>query len=199
MPLVLFGGQSTAGFRLNAPLNLPRRNGPAAGRLQLPLGFQRGRRGGSCPTNELGQRWRIAHFQTPGGLGGSVASSLAWGRAVISLQLKGAEEALHPDSCPALARLSGFGRVAGIGPVRSLLEQPADQRVGGFENRRAHQDFPVGDALAMHLPGFKAGDQLLDFFFLRQENRGRGGLFFLAAAMFGRVSWMTKSAYCSGS
>jgi hypothetical protein len=31
---------------------------------------------------------------------------------------------------------------------------------------RAHQHFELGDALAVQLPGFKAGDQLLDFFLL---------------------------------
>jgi hypothetical protein len=46
----------------------------------------------------------------------------------------------------------------------------------------------------MHFPGFKAGDQLLDFFFLREEDGRRERYFFLAAAMFWRVSWMTLSA-----
>lgn len=65
-----------------------------------------------------------------------------------------------------------------------MLEQPTDQGIGGLEPRRAHQDFQLGDALAVQLPGFKAGDQLLDFIFLRQEDGGRERLFFLAAARF---------------
>lgn len=117
-----------------------------------------------------------------------VALILAGVIVVIPLQREAAEDALHPDGVPALAHLSGFGLVAGIGPVRGFLEQPANQRIGGFENRRAHQDFQLGDALAVQLPGFKAGDQLLDFFFLSEEDGGRERLFFLAAAIFWRVS-----------
>jgi hypothetical protein len=42
--------------------------------------------------------------------------------------------------------------------------------MGGFENRRAHQDFQLRDGVSV---GFKPGDQLLDFFFLDQEDFGR--------------------------
>ena len=76
----------------------------------------------------------------------------------------------------------------GVNPIGGLLEKPAHQRIGGFENGRAHQDFQLRDALPVQRPGFKAGDQLLDFFFLREEAWRRAGIFFLAAAMFWRVS-----------
>lgn len=126
-----------------------------------------------------------------------VALILARVIIVVPLQLEAAEDALHPDGFPALARLPSFGLIAGIGPVRSFLEQPADQGIGGFEHRRAHQHFQFGDALAVQLPGFETGDQLLDFLFLGEADGGRERCFFFAAAMFWRVSWMTRSAYCS--
>lgn len=69
-------------------------------------------------------------------------------------------------------------------PDPRFLQQPADQGVGGFEHRRPHQDFQLGDALALQLAGFKAGDQLLDFFFLGEEGGRRERFFFFAAAMF---------------
>lgn len=127
---------------------------------------------GPFQTDQLGQRRRIAHIQTQGGVGGMVALSLAGLIVVIPLQLEVAEEALHPDGFPALAPLSAFGLIAGIGPIRGFLQQPANQRIGGFEHRRAHQEFQLGDALAVQLPGFKPGDQLLDFFFPGEEDRG---------------------------
>src|ERR1039458_9222487 len=88
-------------------------------------------------------------------------------------------------------------KVAGIGAVGGFLGQPTDQGIGGFEHRRPHQDFQLGHAVAAQLLGFKAGNQLLDFFLLREEDGGRDGFFFFAPAMFRRVSWMTNSAYCS--
>ena len=47
---------------------------------------------------------------------------------------------------------------------------------------------------AVQLAGFKAGDQLLDLLFLREADGEREEIFFLAAAMCWRVSWMTRSA-----
>ena len=171
-----------------------------AGLLQMPFGFQVGGLIGPFQTDQLGQRRRVAHFQTQGRVGRMVALILARVIVVVPLQLEGAKDALHPDGLPPLARLSGFGLVAGIGPVGGFLQQPANQRIGGFEHRRAHQDFQLGNALAVQLPGFKTSDQLLDFLFLGQEDGGAGAVrcpFFLAAAMFWRVSSMTKSAYSS--
>lgn len=182
---------------LHDPLDLPRRNRNAAGLLQMPFGFQVGRLVGAFQTDQLGQRRRIAHFQTQGGVGGMVALLLAGVIVVIPLQWEAAEEALHPDGFPALARLSGLGLVAGIGPVRRFLEQPADQRIGGLEHRRAHQHFQLRHALTVQFPGFEACDQLLDFFFLGEADGRRERFFFFAAAMLWRVSWMTRSAYSS--
>lgn len=116
---------------------------------------------------------------------------------VIPLQLEAAKDALNDDGFPSLARLPNLGLVGNIGPVSGLLEQPADQRIGGLEHRRAHQHFQLGDALSAQLPRFKTGDQLLDFFLLGEEDGRRERNFFLASAMFWRVSWMTRSAYCS--
>jgi hypothetical protein len=92
---------------------------------------------------------------------------------VIPLQLEAAKNPLNPNRFPALARLPGLGLVMGVDAVGGLLEQPTNQRVGGFENRRAHQDFQLGDGVSVQRFGFKTGDQLLDFFFLGQEDFGR--------------------------
>ena len=139
----------------------------------MPLGFPIGRFVGPFQTDELGQGWRIAHLQTQRGVRRRVAHRLARVIVVIPLQREAAKNPLHMDCFPALARLSGFGLVAGIDAVNGLLEQPTDQRIGGFENCRAHQHFQLGDTVAVQLPGFKAGDQLLDFFFLGEEDFGR--------------------------
>lgn len=146
--------------------------------------------GSSAPSRQisLASAGVYTHLQAQCGSGGRVALILARVIVVIPLQLEAAKDALNPDGFPALANLPGFRLVASIGLIGGFLEQPADQGIGGFEHRRAHQDFQLGDALAMHLPGFKAGDQLLHFFFLREADGGRAGIFFLAAAMFWRVS-----------
>jgi hypothetical protein len=68
---------------------------------------------------------------------------------VISLQLEAAKNPLNPNRFPALARLSGVGLVIGVDSVGGLLEQPADQRIGGFKNRRAHQDFQLRDGVSV--------------------------------------------------
>jgi hypothetical protein len=65
----------------------------------------------------------------------------------------------------------------GVDPVGGLLEQPAGQRVGEFENRRAHQHFQLGDGVSVQLLGFKTANQLLDFFFLGEEDFGRDRFF----------------------
>jgi len=124
----------------------------------MPFGFQVGRLVGTFQTDQLGQRRRIAHLQTQCGVGRIVALILARVIVVIPLQPEAAKDSLHRDGFPALATLPGFGLIAGIGPVSGLLEQPADQGVGGFEHRRAHQHFQLGNALPVQLSGFKAGD-----------------------------------------
>lgn len=150
----------------------------------MTFGFEVGRLVGSLQTDEFGQRRCIAHLQTQRGVGGMVALILALVIVVIPLQREAAKYPLNTDRFPALARLSGLGLIAGIGAVGGLLEQPTDQGVGGLEHRRAHQDFQLGDALAVQLPGLEAGDQLLDFFFLCQEEGRRERCFFLASARF---------------
>lgn len=91
---------------------------------------------------------------------------------IIALEAEAAKNPLHPDPFPALARLPGLRLVAGVDAIGGLLEQPTDQRIGGFENRRAHQDFQLRDGVSVQRLGCKAGDQLLDFFFLREEDLG---------------------------
>ena len=54
----------------------------------------------------------------------------------------------------------------------------ADQRVGGFENRRAHEDFQLGDRVSLDRLCLKTGNQLLDFLVLGQKDLG-GEVFFL--------------------
>lgn len=115
---------------------------------------------------------------------------------VIPRQRKAAKNPLHFKGGPALAVLSGLGLVTGVGLIGGLLEQPADQGIGGFENRRAHQYLQLGHRIAVQLPGLKAGRQLLDFLLLGQEDFRRT-FFFFEPARFWRVSSTIKSAYCS--
>ena len=139
----------------------------------MPLRFLVGRLIGSFQTDELGQSGRITHLQAQRGVDRIVALILALVVIVISLQLEAAKNSLNPNRFAALARLSGLGLVLGVDSVGGLLEQPADQRIGRFENRRAHQDFQPGDGISVQLFGFETGDQLLDFFFLGEEDFGR--------------------------
>jgi len=67
-----------------------------------------------------------------------VALILARVVVVIPLQPEAAENPLNLNRFPSLARLSGLGWVLGVNPIGGLLEPPADPRIGGFENRRAH-------------------------------------------------------------
>jgi len=194
--LALLPDLGAATHALDHSLNLPRRDGNAAGLRQMPLGLQVSRFIGSFQTDQLGQGRGVTDLQTQRRIDRIVTLILALVVVVIPLQLEAAKDALNADPFPALARLSGVGVVLGVDSVGGALEQPTHQGVGGFENRRAHQDFQLGDGVSLQLFGFKTGDQLLDFFFLGQEDFSRDGFFFLASAMFWRVSRMTKSAYC---
>jgi hypothetical protein len=82
-----------------------------------------------------------------------------------------------------------------IDSVDRLLEQPADQFIGGLKDRGPEQGLQLRNKLRLGALGLKAGDQLLDFLILRQEDV-LGDFFFFAAAMLWRVSAMTSSAYC---
>lgn len=62
---------------LDDPLNLPRRDGHAAGLCPMPLGFQVGRFIGSFQTDQLGQGRGITHLQTQRGVHRRVALLLA--------------------------------------------------------------------------------------------------------------------------
>jgi len=66
-----------------------------------------------------------------------------------------------------------------IDAVGGLLKQPTDQRVGGLENGRAHQGLQLRDHLRSRRLGLEAGDQLLDFLILGEEDIGGNlGFFF---------------------
>lgn len=68
---------SVAAYPLHYALNLPRRNGNAAGLLPMSLGFQGGRLIGTLQANELGQGGRVAPLQSQRRGGGIMAGVLA--------------------------------------------------------------------------------------------------------------------------
>ena len=195
------GGPFLPGLRggthpLHDPLNLPGRNLKAAGLFELPLGFEIGACVGPFQTKQFGQGWSVAHFQSQRGLGGVTPLFLARVIVVVALAIEAAKNPLPPDRFPALANLPKSGLVTGIDPLGGRLEQPADEVVGRLENSRAHQHLQSGDGVPLRIRGLKPGDQLLDFRFLGQEDRGGDGLFF-DAAMSCRVSAIPRWAYCS--
>ena len=173
MGLALLPDLGAATHALDDPLNLPCRDGNAARLLQMPLGFLVSRLIGSFQTYKLGQGRRISHFQTQRRVDRIVALILALVVVIIPLQLEAAKNPLNPNRFPAFARLPSVRLVMGVDAVGGLLKQPANQRVGRFENRRAHQDFQLGDGVSVERLRFETGDQLLDFFFLGEEDFGR--------------------------
>ncbi|MDR3561751.1 MAG: hypothetical protein P4N59_09995 [Negativicutes bacterium] len=60
---------------------------------------------------------------------------------------------------PPFVLLSGFGLVGGVDPVGRLLQKPADDGGGRFEDGRAHQHLQLLDRQARGLIGLKAGHQ----------------------------------------
>ena len=58
---------------------------------------------------------------------------------VIPLQFEMAKQALDLHAHPLLERLAGLGLVGGVDLIDGGLQQVAHQRVGRFEDRRAHQ------------------------------------------------------------
>ena len=124
--------------------------------------------------------------------------ALRLARVVIirALQFEVAENPLHGDGLAALALLPGFCLVGGVDALDGLLEQPTDQGIGRFENGGAHQQLQLGHGGAVSCVNFVAGDQLLDFLFLGEEERRREWFFFASASCW-RVSAMTRSAYCA--
>ncbi|MCW5556137.1 MAG: hypothetical protein KIS67_28780 [Verrucomicrobiae bacterium] len=81
----------------------------------------------------------------------------------------------YSDGFPALAGLSGLGWVASIGPgpaaARFLSNQPTNA-LADLNTAVRTRILAAGDALAVQLPGFEAGDQLLNFFFLGEADGG---------------------------
>lgn len=115
---------------------------------------------------------------------------------VVPAQPETAKHPLHPDGFLALVNLPGFGLVSRINALGRLLEQPADQAIGRFENGSAHQYFQLGHDASLWGLGLKPGDQLLDFLFLGKEDRWRDWFFF-ESVMPWRVWAITKLAYSS--
>jgi len=109
-------------------------------------------------------------------------------RVVIirALQLEVTENPLHGDRLPALADLPSLGLIGIVNALDGLLQQPADQGVGRLENGGAHQQLQLGHDRTVSSVGLVAGDQLLDFLFLGEEDRRRER-FFLASASSSRV------------
>ena len=121
LPLLPFlGGGAHA---LDGALNLPRRNGNAAGLLQMPLGFQVGRLIGSFQAHELGQGRRISPLQTQRGVHRIMACLLARMVIIIPLQLGAAKEALHRQVFPALANLPRLGLISSIRTIHGGVER----------------------------------------------------------------------------
>ena len=87
-------------------------------------------------------------------------------------------------------------KAGGVNPVSRLLQQPSQQIIGRFEDRRAHQHFPLGRRRSGWDLGLELANQTLDFFLLSQPDSRRTG-FFKPAAMAARVFVMTWQAYSS--
>jgi len=60
-----------------------------------------------------------------------------------------AENPLDLDRFHSFARLTGLRLVPAIYLIGGLLEQPANKRIGRFENGCADQDLQLGDSLSM--------------------------------------------------
>ena len=91
---------------------------------------------------------------------------------IVTRQREGAKQALHLQSFPPFPMLSRLGLVGGIPTVGGLMQEESHQRVGGLENRRAHQHFQLLNRSPGRLLGGEAGHQLGDFIFLREEEVG---------------------------
>src|SRR2546425_1186773 len=177
----------------NDSLNLPGRDFDTASLLQVPLGFEVGRLIGSLQAEEFGQGWSVADFQTQTRIGRIMALFFALVIIVVAAEPKTSEDSLQLNTFPTFSNLPGFGLISRIDALSSLLEQPAHQFIGRFENRRAHQNLQLSNLLSMRLTGLKGGNQLLDFLLLAENDLG--GEFFFESAMVLRVCSMTESAY----
>ena len=76
-----------------------------------------------------------------------------------------------------LQLLARFGLITGVESVEGLLEKQADNRIGGFEDRRTDEGFEFLQKIAAGSAGGEAGHQLPDLRFLGEESRG-DSLFF---------------------
>ncbi len=128
---------------------------------------------------------------------GEVTASFSGMVVVVTLQSEGTEHPLDLQRLTALAPFTRLGFVSGVDPVGGLLEQPADELVGGFENRGTHQNFQLGDTIAGGLAAGERGHQGLDFCFFG-DGDVRIGRFFLAPALRSRrVASVSRREYCS--
>jgi len=118
---------------LDHALNLPGRDGDAAGLGQVPLGFEIGRFIRPFQANKFSQGWRVTHLQAQRGIGWIVALLFALVIVVSAEQIEAAKNPLHPKGFPAFEDLSGFGLVGRVDPIDGLLQHPAEQFVAALE------------------------------------------------------------------
>ena len=196
MGLALLPLLGAAAHPLHHSLNLPGRDGDAAGLLQVALGLEISRLIRPFQADELGQGRRVADFQSQRVVGWIMALALAGVIIVITSERELAEDPLRPDGFPALAHFSGLGLVGAVNAVGCLLKQPADQGIGRLEDGGAHQRFQLLDGQTVGFPRLEAGHQLLDFLVLGQEEFWRRVFFFDPASLSARVFSTTSCAYC---
>ena len=89
---------------------------------------------------------------------------------VISLDFKLAEQPFDFERLPAFAVLSGLGDISGIGTVSSFLKKNGNQVIGRFEYGGANQKLNSLDGGSCESLSVETLDQLLDFFFLSEED-----------------------------
>ena len=94
---------------------------------------------------------------------------------------------------------AGFGLVAGVDLVGSLLEEERDQGVGGLEERHAQQQFEFPHRKPIGMVAAEALDQVLDFGVLGKDKLGASVsvFFFERAAISARVLATDRSTYSS--
>lgn len=190
--LPLLGGAANA---LDYPLDLAGRNADTSGLLEVALGFEIRRLVRSLQAQEFGQSRCVTAFQTKGVISRVMPLLFSGIMVVITVEREAAEHSLRVEGVAALVDFAGLGLVGLIDSVGRLLEQPADQFVGGLKDRCPEQGLQLRDEFRLGALGLKSDDQLLDFLILRQEDV-LGEFFFFEPAMLWRVCAMTISAYC---
>jgi len=139
----------------------------------------------------------LTAFQAQSRIRRRVALLFALVIIIVPIQIKAAEEPLDLQALTAFALFAGFGRLRRIGPVGGSLQKAFDDRVGRFENGRAHQKLQFLHQLAFRLLVLDTQHQLLDFCFLGDENVRCEVFFLKPASRSARLCWATSVTYCS--